>query len=95
MKPPGKQADLVLTRTDSINMVPAMDPVGALVLNANACDVDTVLVAGRAVKRNGKLVGVDWPRTADALAKSARRIHDGFESAPLEQLEEAISPFML
>ncbi len=92
---PGKQADLVLTRTDAINMVPATDPVGALVLNANAHDVDTVLVGGRAVKRGGKLIGVDWPTTADALAVSARRIHAGFEVAPVEQLEEAFAPFML
>ncbi len=52
----GKRADLILVRTDSINMVPINDPVAALVFSANVGDVDTVLVDGKAVKRGGRLV---------------------------------------
>ncbi|MFW7348359.1 MAG: amidohydrolase family protein [Pigmentiphaga sp.] len=70
----GDKADIVLTRTTSIHMTPATDPVGALVLNANASDVDTVLVDGRIVKRGGQLVGVDWAALSKRLRASSERI---------------------
>jgi cytosine/adenosine deaminase-related metal-dependent hydrolase len=70
----GRKADIVLTRTDAIHMTPATDAVGALVLNANASDVDTVLVDGRIVKRHGRLVGVDWPALSQRLRTSSEHI---------------------
>jgi len=92
---PGKRADLVLTRCDAINMVPVHDPVGALVLNATTHDVDTVLVAGRAVKRHGALVGHEWPALAERLRASSARITAGFTNAPLDQMEPLIASAML
>jgi cytosine/adenosine deaminase-related metal-dependent hydrolase len=50
---PGKQADLVLLRTDTLGMTSAHDPIGAVVMNADVSAVDTVLVAGRVVKKSG------------------------------------------
>jgi cytosine/adenosine deaminase-related metal-dependent hydrolase len=58
----GKQADLVLFRTDLLNMHPVNHPVGAVVLAAGVRNVDTVLVGGRVVKRGGELVGQDLDR---------------------------------
>lgn len=55
----GKQADLILLRTDTINVAPVNDPVGAVVLGMDTSNVDTVFVAGQIKKRHGKLVGVD------------------------------------
>ena len=52
----GKRADLILVRTDAVNMMPVNDPVAALVFCANVGDVDTVLVDGKAVKRGGQLL---------------------------------------
>ncbi|MFJ6788733.1 amidohydrolase family protein [Streptomyces angustmyceticus] len=52
----GKRADLVLLRADALNLAPAHhDPIGAVVTAAHPGNVDTVLVAGRAVKRDGRL----------------------------------------
>jgi cytosine/adenosine deaminase-related metal-dependent hydrolase len=69
---PGKRADIALIRTDHVSLRPMRDPVDSVVLQANASDVDTVLVAGRPVKRAGQLVGVDLPallsRLDDSLA---------------------------
>jgi cytosine/adenosine deaminase-related metal-dependent hydrolase len=59
---PGKQADIVLIRHDSLHMSPVNHPVAAVVQSASARDVDTVLIAGRIKKRHGKLVGVDVER---------------------------------
>ncbi|MET9337197.1 amidohydrolase family protein [Nonomuraea sp. NPDC003804] len=52
----GKQADLQLLRTGTPSMSGLRDPIGAVVLNADTAAVDTVLVAGRAVKRAGRPV---------------------------------------
>lgn len=52
----GKQADLTLIRADDVNIAPVIDPVQAVVLYADASNVDTVMIAGRAVKRAGKLI---------------------------------------
>lgn len=59
---PGKEADLILLRTKHINVGPINDAVGAVVLGMDSSNVDSVWIAGRAVKRNGKLVGVDVNR---------------------------------
>jgi cytosine/adenosine deaminase-related metal-dependent hydrolase len=56
---PGKQADIVLIRADDLNMTPVTNAVGAVVLAAHPGNVDTVYVAGRAVKRHGKMLNVD------------------------------------
>src|SRR5690606_2138464 len=59
---PGKQADVILLRTDAINVLPLNDAYGAIVLGMDTSNVDTVFVAGRIRKRNGVLVGVDFER---------------------------------
>ena len=53
---PGKQADIVIIEAKSLNMVPVIDPVAAVVLSADVSNVDTVLVAGQVKKRDGKLL---------------------------------------
>lgn len=54
---PGKAADVVLLRTDAVNMLAAAnDPVGAVVTAAHPGNVDTVLVNGVVRKRAGRLV---------------------------------------
>jgi cytosine/adenosine deaminase-related metal-dependent hydrolase len=71
---PGKQADLVLLRTDTLGMAPAHDPIGAVVLSADTSSVDTVLVGGRIVKRDGRLMHHDVASLLTALAESAGRL---------------------
>jgi 5-methylthioadenosine/S-adenosylhomocysteine deaminase len=69
---PGKQADVVLLRADALNLVAAHDLVGAVVSGAHPGNVDTVLVAGRVVKRDGRL---RYPgRIADELRRSAESL---------------------
>jgi cytosine/adenosine deaminase-related metal-dependent hydrolase len=68
---PGKQADIVMLRTDRINVTPLNDPVTAVVAGMDTGNVDTVLIAGRVMKRAGKLLHVDWPAVM-RMAASAR-----------------------
>jgi cytosine/adenosine deaminase-related metal-dependent hydrolase len=56
---PGKEADIIMLRTDKPNIFPINDPIGAVVWGMDTSNVDTVFVAGKALKRNGELVGVD------------------------------------
>src|SRR5919109_3152564 len=67
---PGKQADIVLIRTDQVNVAPLVDPVATVVICADTSNVDTVFVAGRIVKRDGQLVDVDMPRVLRMLDES-------------------------
>ena len=67
---PGKEADLILLRTDKPNVFPVNDPVGAVVWNMDTGNVDTVFVAGRLMKRNGKLLHVDWNVLKKAVLES-------------------------
>ena len=69
----GAQADIVLLRTDVVSSAGGHDPIGTVV-NAHPGLVDTVLVAGRVVKRDGRLL---HPRVADVVAAAngvARRL---------------------
>ncbi len=67
---PGKQADVIVIGGRRLNMVPMTDPVGCLVAQANPSNVQHVLVAGRFVKRDGELVGIDLAHAID-LAQTA------------------------
>jgi cytosine/adenosine deaminase-related metal-dependent hydrolase len=67
---PGKQADVVLIRTDRLGLSPVIDPVNTVVTQANAADVDSVFVAGQPMKRDGTLLDVDLPKILDRIANS-------------------------
>ena len=56
---PGKEADIILLRTDLLNVMPMNNAVGAVVTSMGPQNVDTVLIGGKVMKRNGQLVGVD------------------------------------
>jgi 5-methylthioadenosine/S-adenosylhomocysteine deaminase len=59
---PGKEADVITLRTDRPNIFPINDPIGAVVWGMDTSNVDSVFVAGKALKRNGQLLGVDLNR---------------------------------
>ncbi|MGZ4314923.1 MAG: amidohydrolase family protein [Gaiellaceae bacterium] len=71
---PGKQADIVLLKVNAINTAPMVDPVGTIVVFADTSNVDSVFVAGRAVKRNGELVGTDLQDVFRKLDESRNHI---------------------
>jgi 5-methylthioadenosine/S-adenosylhomocysteine deaminase len=67
---PGKQADLIMLRTDRINVTPMNDPATAVVAGMDTGNVDTVLIAGRVMKHRGELLHVDWPAVRRMAAES-------------------------
>nr|WSZ94366.1 amidohydrolase family protein [Streptomyces sp. NBC_00857] len=71
---PGKAADVILLRTDDITVLPVTDPAGTIVAAGHPGLVDTVLVAGRVVKRDGVLVDVDLPALKARLVESRDKV---------------------
>ncbi|MGY8994700.1 MAG: amidohydrolase family protein, partial [Rhodospirillales bacterium] len=70
----GKRADLVLLRTDRIGFA-MLGSLADRVLNfGSLADIDSVWVAGRARKRNGRMIGVDWARLKSQVAEAQARI---------------------
>ncbi len=66
----GKEADIILLRTDRLNVTPLNDPIGAVVVGADTSNVDSVFIAGRAMKRNGQLLNVDLDRVRTLAIES-------------------------
>ncbi|KAH7370244.1 hypothetical protein BKA65DRAFT_417725 [Rhexocercosporidium sp. MPI-PUGE-AT-0058] len=87
----GKRADLIITRCDSTRMTPVHDPVAALVLYANASDIDTVFINGELVKHKGRLMGVDWPAVRQELRASAAGIMERSKRAPNKEIKAAVA----
>jgi 5-methylthioadenosine/S-adenosylhomocysteine deaminase len=66
---PGKQADIIMLRTNGVAVFPVTHAIGTIVQAVERADVDTVVVAGRLRKRGGKLINVDIGKlTAEAIA---------------------------
>ncbi len=69
---PGKRADLILVRTNDINVAPFINPALLLVQQANPFNVDTVVIDGRILKHKGELVAID---TEEVINKAAEAFH--------------------
>ncbi|HJQ77756.1 MAG TPA: amidohydrolase family protein [Acidimicrobiia bacterium] len=69
---PGKEADVIMLRTDRMNVTPLNDPITAVVAGMDTGNVDTVIIAGRVMKRGGRLLHVDW----DAVRRTAAQSRD-------------------
>lgn len=63
----GKKADLVIIETESVNMQPIFDYYSAIVYSANPSNVDTVIVNGKVVVKNKKIVSGDFKKIRKEL----------------------------
>lgn len=70
----GKRADVILVRTNDINLAPGGLFETTLVQAATPANVDTVFSDGRIVKRGGKLVAYDVDRIVRDAKTSSLRI---------------------
>jgi cytosine/adenosine deaminase-related metal-dependent hydrolase len=69
---PGKQADVIMVRHTDLNLF-LSKPQDAIV-HANPGNVDTVIVAGRILKKDGKLVGVSLEKLRHQVEKANERL---------------------
>jgi 5-methylthioadenosine/S-adenosylhomocysteine deaminase len=79
---PGKQADIIMIRADGVGVFPSHNAIGNVVHMAERNDVRTVMVAGRVVKHEGALVGVDLAAVRSAAEESREHIFRMADYAP-------------
>ena len=69
---PGKEADLILTRADDVNLYPSNNALGTLVQAADRSNLDSVIIGGRFRKRGGRMIGLDMPKLKRMVEESRR-----------------------
>jgi cytosine/adenosine deaminase-related metal-dependent hydrolase len=74
---PGKQADIAIIDMRSPHLDGFGDAVAVMVLGAGPADVETVIVGGDVVKRDGKLVGSQVEKARDLMRASRERLRTG------------------
>lgn len=75
---PGKHADIVLVDMRGVSQAGwnRQDPTGAVISQANAGCIDTVLIDGKVMKRHGLLTGVDATAAVRLLEDSHDHLYD-------------------
>ncbi|MBO1766748.1 amidohydrolase family protein [Allobranchiibius sp. GilTou38] len=84
----GKQADVLIISGDSPTMWPINEEPGMVVFHSHPQDIDTVFVAGKAVKKDGRLVGVDY----DAARRRAEESRDWIMDAVMRTAGMVLPP---
>src|SRR3954471_23577862 len=67
---PGKEADIIILDATSLNVAPLNHVPNAVVSLMDRTNVETVIVAGKVRKWQGRLLGVDLPRLRRQLEES-------------------------
>src|ERR1700741_4218452 len=70
----GKRADLAVVRLDRLHATPVEDVVSAVVYSAQPDDVDTVLIDGDFVLRDGKLLTINEQETIATATSEAEKL---------------------
>jgi cytosine/adenosine deaminase-related metal-dependent hydrolase len=82
---PGKDADIIMVRLDDPTIFPVNHPLGALISCGHPGLVDTVLVAGKIVKRGGVMQGIDLNRLRQLARDSREGILERANADPAQQ----------
>jgi 5-methylthioadenosine/S-adenosylhomocysteine deaminase len=67
----GKRADLTLINLETLHTTPRPDPVSTIVYAAQASDVETVIIDGRVVMREGELTTLDQQAVIQAAKEQS------------------------
>lgn len=92
---PGYKADLVLLDLDNINWIPLNNPVNALVHCEDGSAVHSVMVGGKLVVENRRLVNLDLARLARDAESARERLEklNRGNKALYDQLEPIVGSF--
>ncbi|KAF4547325.1 Amidohydrolase-like protein 2 [Elsinoe fawcettii] len=83
----GAKADIVVFDGTKMSLLGFRDPIAAIILHSNVGDVRDVMVNGRFVKRDGQLLNTNLANVTSAFVRTAPRIQDIIEAAPLSPTE--------
>lgn len=70
----GKRADLAIVRLDRLHTTPAADVVSTLVYSVGADDVETVIIDGRVLMQDRKLLNIDERETIETAKAEAGKL---------------------
>src|SRR5438105_14417665 len=73
---PGKEADIVIIRTDDINVYPSNHAIGTVVAAADIRNIDTVIIGGKVRKFRGKMAGVNMDKFRQLADESRNYLFD-------------------
>jgi guanine deaminase len=92
---PGYKADIVFLDLHHVNWIPMNDPVNQIVHTEDGSGVHSVMIGGRMIVQDRKLLTVDLPKlAAQAAASQARRAKLTGEARKLyEKLESVVGTF--
>ena len=76
---PGKKADIVVTSLKHPSVTPYTNPLSLLVYSATGRDVRDVIINGRVVVRDGRVLTMDEERIREEANKHIRRVLEKFE----------------
>jgi len=71
---PGKKADMIFIKTDKLHMCPANDVCANLVYSSNGADVETVMIDGKVIMQNRKMINLDEKQVMRQVKKIAKRL---------------------
>jgi len=93
MLAPGKLADVVLLRRDTIAFTPLNDVIGQLVFCENGSSVDTVIVNGEIVVHEGRVTKIDEKEALRLAARARERVDPSIqrEMAAAKSMEPALA----
>jgi 5-methylthioadenosine/S-adenosylhomocysteine deaminase len=70
----GKKADLVLISLQEPNAVPMYDVYAQIAYSLKGSDVETVMIGGRVVMRDRKLLTIDEPRVLEKAREYGKSV---------------------
>ncbi|MCC4315261.1 amidohydrolase family protein [Streptomyces malaysiensis] len=84
----GKRADVVLVRPDPLGAQPYTDPAAAVLFTTSPAEIDTVLVAGEVVKRDGVVCRGDLGELQQRIAAAAAGVRARHHQLPRPEIEQ-------
>ncbi|KAF2098049.1 Metallo-dependent hydrolase [Rhizodiscina lignyota] len=90
---PGKFADIIIIRTDSPSMVSSVNLGAAMVTNTHASDVSTVMVNGEIVKKDGKMLRVNWDELKTKLRENRKKLEPRWKDVDFAMSKRELKGF--
>ena len=71
---PGKKADMIFIKTETIHLCPDNEICSNIVYSANGADVDSVMVDGKLIMQNRKMININEKEVMRQVKKIAKRL---------------------
>jgi 5-methylthioadenosine/S-adenosylhomocysteine deaminase len=86
----GKAADVTVIDGNNVRLFPAYDPIGTVVRYATGTDVESVLVAGRIVVDEGKVLTVDEPALLEEAARVGEKLGEALNHRRYRPIRQTV-----